>query len=201
MEQEKWRGRITYRSDLVARLTHLTGKHVDSDDDAYDLLWKILTDKVLIASGSQGYIIGETKAVCFQEVPLTALAENLLYENQLGRKSYSWFGLRVNKGWLFQQGGLPVIYGPKNELKGTLHQNDYWRIVNMNLEKPDEIIDWSHEREWRHPDDLQFQWEDIEIILKSHKYYRKFVEQCISDNQTDMLKSIRGIIILDSVLS
>jgi len=68
MDELAWRNRIIYRSDMVARVTHLTLG--TSDDEAFEKLWKILKDRKLLASGNSGYIVRDTKAVCFQEVPL-----------------------------------------------------------------------------------------------------------------------------------
>ena len=89
-----WRKRITNRTDMVARITHLTKGN--SDEVAFDILWKIFMEKKLNWSGSSGYVIGKQKAVCFQEVPLSHI--NLLYKEDLDDKlRYSWFGLRFNK--------------------------------------------------------------------------------------------------------
>ena len=71
----------------------------------------------------------------------------------------------------------------------------------MDLDKPEEIVDWTHEREWRYPGDFSFEWSEIEILLKDHNYYTKFVEKCFAEGKTDLLKSVNGIITLDSVIS
>lgn len=84
MNTNFWRERISNRSDLAARITHLT--RGDTDDEAFDKLWKILLEKNIIGSGTEGYIVGDKKAVCFQEVPLYSIAENLIFEDALGGK-------------------------------------------------------------------------------------------------------------------
>ena len=77
MNAEFWRERISKRSDLVARITHLTkGK---TDDEAFERLWTILKEKTIKGSGNEGYVVGSKKAVCFQEVPLYSIAENLFF--------------------------------------------------------------------------------------------------------------------------
>lgn len=202
MEQDQWRDRLTYRSDLVARVTHLTGSHTANDDVAFQALWKILTEKKLIGSGNDGYIIGNKRAVCFQEVPLMAMAENLWFGERLGTPpKYRAFGLRVNRGALYKKGGRPVLYGERDKLKAQIPQYEHWRIVSMDLEKSDDIVDWTHEREWRYPGDFSFEWSEIEILLKDHNYYTQFVEKCFAEDMTDLLKSVNGIITLDSVIS
>lgn len=202
MKQEFWRNRISSRSDMVARVAHLTGRHSDSDEDAFELLWKIIVDKKLIASGNEAYIRGDQKAVCFQEVPLIAIAENLAFEiHQEGKQRYAGFGIRVNKGSLFKQGGRPVIYAEDLRIKGKILPDELWRAVNLNLDDPDNIIDWTHEREWRFPGDFEFEYQDIEVILKNSSFFKKFVERCLEKDRTDILTQIQGIITLDSVVS
>ena len=134
MQEKDWRKRISYRSDLVARVTHLTGRKATSDEDAFDILWKIVTEKKLIASGNEGFILGSKKAVCFQEVPLSSLAENLLFEENAVEKHgtsprYRGFGIRINKGNFYKSGGRPVFYELKDELAQWLPENEHWRIV------------------------------------------------------------------------
>lgn len=200
MDDEKWRKRITNRNDLVARITHLT--KAKGDKTAFDNLWKILTDKKIIGSGKTGFIVGDKTACCFQEVPLDAIAENLLYEDIEGKKTrYSAFGIRVHKGDVYRVGGRPVIYGNTEELKSILPSDQYWRIVNMNLTDSNNLIDWSHEREWRVPGDFELDYNRIEIIVESQEYYKKFVKKCIDEEKTEILKEINGIITLNSIYS
>lgn len=174
MNREFWRNRISKRPDLVARLTHLTRGR--TDDEAFDILWKILLDKKLIATGNTAFIVGDKKAVCFQEVPLYSIAQTLLFEEEervkeqqktgyLGKIRYSWFGLRLNKFDLYQQGARPVVYGKTDDLKTVLDSSIHWRIVKLDLDSDDNCIDWTHEREWRIENDCSFEYEDIEVIL------------------------------------
>ena len=60
-------------------------------------------------------------------------------------------------------------------------------------------IDWTHEREWRVPDELLFTYKNIEIIVPSDRYYRSLINRCIDAERLDILKEIHGIITLDSV--
>lgn len=205
MKQDAWRTRLNFRSDLVARVAHLTGRGTANDGEAFDKLWKILTEKKLIASGhggDKGFIIGETKAVCFQEVPLSAMAANIHFSDNLKiETAYRGFGIRFNRGDLYKRGGRPVIYGEKDKLMGMLPADQYWRIVSMDLDDKDAIVDWTHEREWRIAGDFSFEWSDIEVLLRDHTYYSRFVKQCFDEEKTDLLKSVNGIITLDSVIS
>ena len=201
MDQNIWRERILRRSDMTGRLTHLT-KGADNDA-AFDTLWKILKDKKLIAGS--GYVIGDQRVVCFQETPLGALEENLFFEKKLKEDSndhvrYLPFGLRFNKGSLYIKGARPVVYGDPDELKSVMPTKEHWRIVKHNLSDPKQIVDWTHEREWRHPGDLDFDYGDIEVIVEGHEFYKKFVNRCIDEKRLDVLKEINGIIPLFSVV-
>ena len=119
MDGTLWRERITNRTDLVARLTHLT--RADTDQNAFEKLWKIITEKKLIGSGNSGYVVGNRRAVCFQEIPLYSIVENLLFEDSIKEnKRYSWFGLRFNKIEMYHKGARPVLYGKTEELRSIL---------------------------------------------------------------------------------
>ena len=185
MNNTLWRNRISNRTDLVARLTHLT--RADSDQYAFEKLWKIIIEKRLIGSDNSGYIVGNRKAVCFQEVPLYSIVENLLFEESMKENiRYSWFGLRFNKIAMYNMGARPVFYGRTEELKKIL-TND--------------IIDWSHEREWRILDECRFEYNDVEVIVKDDNYYAKFVNRCLDENRKDILTGVHGIIPLNTVIS
>lgn len=199
MNAEFWRNRISNRSDLVARITHLT--KAKTDDEAFERLWTIIKEKTIKGSGNEGYIVGSKKAVCFQEVPLYSIAENLIFEDAFSDTiRYSPFGLRFNKIRMYRLGARPVFYGKTDELKRILPKDEYWRIVDLDLDL-ESVVDWSHEREWRIPSDYQFKYSDTEIIVKDDHYYKLFIKKCIQENRLDILKSINGIIPLNTVVS
>lgn len=199
----EWKNRYKNRNDISSRLTHLTKGN--TDDDAFKTLLKILKEKKIIGSTTQsGFIIGNKPAVCFQEAPLNAIAENLLYEKKLSEETdrkarYMAFGLRFNKTWIYQNGGRPVIYGEKDEMKKILPEDKHWRIVNYDLSNEDKIIDWTHEREWRVPGNVKFNYKNIEVLVSSSKYYHQFIEYCIKNKKLNMLQEINGIVVLDTI--
>lgn len=78
MNEEQWIAHISRRSDFASRITHLTRR--TDDKSAFEVLCKILDEKTIIGSGAEGYIRNNCKAVCFQDVPLYAMAENIRYE-------------------------------------------------------------------------------------------------------------------------
>lgn len=203
MDFDEWRERYKNRNDISSRLTHLTKG--DTIEEAFSNLIKILEDKRLFGSTtSSGFIVGNRPAVCLQEAPLDAIAENLKYEKKLRSETnckirYLAFGIRFSKVFVFRKGGRPVIYDEKEKLKEILPQNEYWRIVNYDIKNLKNMIDWSHEREWRVPDELAFEYKDIEIIVPSNKYYKKFITYCLENNMTDLLMNINGIVALNTI--
>lgn len=114
MEHKGWRKRIVDRTDSTSRLTHLTRS--TDEQDAFEVLIDILESKCLMGSTtSSGFIVGKRKAVCFQEVPLLSLGENIIHEKrnrkEYSRLKYEAYGIRVNKQHAFRRGARPVIYG------------------------------------------------------------------------------------------
>lgn len=173
---------------------------------AFEILCKILDEKTILASDTSGYIRQNQKAVCFQDVPLYSLAENIKYEDEYStnnsvdtnrtRFRYEAFGLRFNKGTMFQKGARPVIYGTKSELD-SFPSSEQWRCVQIDLHDSENIIDWTHEREWRIPGDFSFEYEEVEIIVGCKEYYKKLVDHY---SRKELLNKINGIIVLNSML-
>jgi hypothetical protein len=69
----------------------------------------------------------------------------------------------------------------------------------MQLSDLDHLINWSHEREWRVTNKVRFDYEEIEVIVPSNKYYRKLVEYCDDNDTLDILKEINGIVVMNSM--
>ncbi len=190
-----------YRSDLSSRISHLTKR--SGEKRALENLFSILNTKEIRGSGKEGYIIGNNTAVCFMDIPLQSLAETVQYENKVLQNAqikYEGFGLRFNKGTLFQKYlGRPVIYGPSEELKQLIKEDEYWRIVNLDYSNSTEIIDWTHEREWRVKGSVHFEYKDVEVIVYSAESYTEFIKYYRETNP-ELLEEIQGIIVLESLL-
>ena len=204
MDKKDWRKRFKNRVDLSSRVTHLTKG--DTDDEAFENLISILEEKSIRASKTgSNFINGDIPAVCLQEAPLIAIAENLQYEEQLREEDekqrirYLGFGIRFHKDFIYQNNGRPVIYDDTNQAKEYLHKSDWWRIVRLDLSDENHMIDWTHEREWRVPGDLLFDYSQCEIIVPSPVYYHKFVEYCLKNNREEILLEIQGIVVMASV--
>lgn len=197
MEKAAWSNRLRERSDMVTRVAHLT--RGEDDEKAFENLCSILTSKKLVASNAKGVNVNGAKVCCFQEIPLLSIAENLRVEKEIKGNRYSPFGLRFLKIDLFRSGGRPVIYGDSEKLKRFIPLDEQWRIVKMDLSDQDQIVDWSHEREWRIDKDYPFEYSDMEIIVSTPLYYRKLVQWCMENSHVDILNQTNGIVVLNSI--
>ncbi len=203
MNEKQWIEHIIRRSDITSRVTHLT-RRVE-DKSGIEVLYKILEDKKLLASDIGGYVRCGAKAVCFQDVPLYSLAENIKYESEIANERYKnsnkikyryeAFGLRFNKAALYSKGARPVIYGTSDELD-RIPDSEQWRCVRMEFNTPNVIIDWSHEREWRIQGDFDFEYNEVEIIIGCKDSYKKFIQHY---KDSSILEEINGIVVLDSM--
>lgn len=200
-DSEKWKKRIQYRTDLSGSLYHLTKSQINEDGkvilNALDRLIKILVEgKIDGSSTESGFIIGDRKAVCFQDAPMSGIVQNIVHEQEFrkelgGKIRYRGTGIAFSKPYIFRHGGRPVLYEEKSIAKSMLPRDEWWRIVNFELSQNDNIIDWTHEREWRLPEDeFHFDLSDVVVLLPNSKQYKKFIEKC----PKEVLKEIRGIV-------
>lgn len=61
-------------------LTHLTRPPGDGRT-SIEIILKILSEQTIIGSSTDsGFIVGSNRAVCFQELPLYSLVENVYHE-------------------------------------------------------------------------------------------------------------------------
>lgn len=209
MNKEDWLQRISRRTDFTSGLVHLTKSQI-IDGISYsglDILMKILDEQKLEGSTTKsGFISGSTPAVCFQDVPLFSLSENIFYEQYLKKKSkaanyrYMGFGLRFSKDFIFKNGGRPVIYDKTDDAKKYLPKSEYWRIVNLDLSNENNYIDWMHEREWRVPGNLVFDLSEVDVLIHSSKKYKEFIDRCRAYKSKDILKEIKSLITLPPIL-
>lgn len=156
------------RDDLSHKLIHLT--RGPSYDDAAQLFTKILAEKQLL--GGTGCIKGKFHCVCFSEAPVSKLSHILANPMAHGMR-YKPFGVMVDKMWLFERGGRPVIYQEDSEFE-LLHDNHKFRHVRY---EPTKNIDFTWEREWRiHTDTLQLVPEETTVIVPNRTWERTILE-------------------------
>jgi hypothetical protein len=199
-----WTRRISERSDLTASITHLTRQ--GNSENLLEQVIKILADKKLIGSNTKsGFIVGDTPAVCFQDAPLHSIGQNIWFEqkfresNPSSKVRYAGAGFVFKKNYAYKKGARPVIYEQTEIAKKLLPPKEWWRIVNFNLSNDDSIIDWTHEREWRCPNDFEFAISEVTVLLTNHNFYRKFIQECEARG-LDFHHKIRGIVITSELV-
>jgi len=196
-DYEKWKKRFENRSDITLTLTHLTREQLLGDGtklSSVDVLLKILKEQKIIGSTKIAYIHGIHPAVCFQESPQYGIAQNLIHETRFreelgGKIRYSSNGLIFLKRYVYLRGARPVIYENVNDAKKMLPEEEWWRIVSHNLDNKENIVDWTHEREWRVKGDFEFKLSAAYVLLGSSKSYKEFINKA----DIEILKSIAGI--------
>lgn len=161
-----------------------------------------LEEQTIVGSSKSGYVAGRFSATCFQDVPLYSLCQNTyheqIYRNELGGKiRYSPIGLAFSKSYIYSKGGRPVIYEKLEVAKKLLQEDEWWRIVSFDLSNKQEIIDWTHEREWRLKGNFEFAIEKAYVLLTNGKSYKKFMNMA----SPEIIKSVGGIVVLDPILS
>ncbi|SIO34381.1 hypothetical protein SAMN05444166_3945 [Singulisphaera sp. GP187] len=215
-DYEQWKARVASRADITGMLTHLTKPAPDVETKGMDdskiavsataNLIKILKEaRIKGSTTDKGFIIGKRPAVCFQELPHSGLIQNVEHES-LRRKQnpderirYCGVGLCFSKAYIYRKGGRPVIYDKTSMLKRVLPSTDHWRIVNFDLSNDKNIIDWTHEREWRLPDDLTFMLNTPSrphIVLYDKACWDYFVEH----STKEVLEGIHAVTVLKSIL-
>lgn len=202
MKIKDWKKRIAERSDITGNLVHLTKPFISEDIkiDSLDVLIKILSDKCIQGSTTEsGFICGKRKAVCFQDTPLYSLSQNIYYEQKLRKEDeerkmrYMGFGLLFDKPNVYKKNGRPVIYDRTEEAKKYLPESEWWRIVNLDLSDNDRVIDWTHEREWRVPDQFRFELSEVVVLVPNSTIYKKFIEKCDKSDK-DIMNKIKSVI-------
>ena len=188
----EWWERVSLRVDLTGHLTHLTKSSVINEISysPLDVLIKILRERTIIGSTTDsGFIVGNSPAVCFFDAPIYSICENLHYEhnrnlkNSQNHKKYDSFGLMLPKTYVFKKGGRPVIYDKTEDAKQYLPPDKWWRIVNLNYDNSDEYIDWTHEREWRFPQNIKFDIEEAIVLVRNASSYKDFYKKGSVDGE------------------
>lgn len=124
------------RDDLTDKLLHLT--RGDIDQDAADAFVSIISEGRL--RGGSGCVKGGFNCVCFSEAPVSKLAQILANPSAHGMR-YRPFGVMLEKRWLFERGGRPVIYQQTPEFD-LLHDLQRFRHVRY---EPTDGIDFTWE--------------------------------------------------------
>jgi hypothetical protein len=172
------------RDDLSDSLIHLTGRR--NGVSPREALTSIIIEGRIRASGREGFIKGNIPAVCFTEAPFYSIP-NIIDHRRNHQRPFGAFGIMLNKQAAWNIGARPVLYLPDNE--GTwIPEDQKWRHVRFEL--PD--IDFTHEREWRLPGELDLTQVDFLVIVKNSYHANVLLEeleQCISAEEVEVIAS------------
>jgi hypothetical protein len=75
--------------------------------------------------------------------------------------------------------------------KAMLPAIEHWRIVDLDL-AADDVVDWTHEREWRIPGDFVFERNQASVIVASTDDYRQFLDLA----GATLVREVMGITVL-----
>ena len=180
-----WNQRVRSRIDISGQITHLTRGATSAGKElsALHVLIKILRDRKIIGSNTaSGFIVGERRAVCFQDAPLYSLCQNIDFERFLAREQksarvrYEPVGLMFPKPYAFGLGARPVLYKRTATAKGLLPNDEWWRIVSFDMAIQDAYVDWTHEREWRAPEDFAFDISQATVLVPNTTTFKRFFD-------------------------
>ena len=168
------------RQDLSKNLIHFTRD--ESIELAFRRLQKIINDGCLIATNN--FIKGGYNCLCFSEAPLECLESGLINPDYYSK--YSPFGIMLSKKFVFEQGGRSVIYQSDEEFY-QLPEEFRWRHVRY---KPNNTppIDFTWEREWRVPHDIQFNENVAAIIVKNEEWARRLSSEHETEQEFKILQ-------------
>jgi len=141
---------------------------------SYNLFYQIIKEGKLNASTTDR--LGSIPTVCFTEAPYSCLTDggkmNYKYFSR-----YSPFGFQFSKAYIYDMGGLPVLYSPTP----TFERDNAlvnWRTVSFDpISKFGEFRDYTWEREWRiqpENNELILDPKKVKLIFPSDEWAEKF---------------------------
>ena len=162
---------MTVRPDMSDKLVHFTSGA--DEEDAYARLRTIVEEGRLVGSGAK--IQGKFPCVCFSEAPLASLPNGLVNPSAYSR--YLPFGIVVDKCWVCDRDGRPVIYQPDSDFS-ALPKPMRWRHVRY---EPG-TYDFTWEREWRvQCEELGFEPHEAGIVVPT----RDWAERLKAEHRTE----------------
>ena len=192
------------RADFNHALVHLTRERIEYSDSSnsffdppkivrtvqpFEVLKEILTAGVVRGSGNEGFVKGSQKAVCLSEIPLSAVPYFASRPEEVNAR-YRFYGIALSKKGIFAAGGRPVIYLPDNEAQ-WIPADQKWRHVRYEIG----AVDFTHEREWRVPENL-----DLAVVPGIYVLVWSPTEaKEIYAMQSPVSKLIRGVLPMEHV--
>lgn len=140
------------------------GEGTPPDRSALATLTRIVQGEMILAT-SQG-IRGSWSVVSFTAVPLAERNRWRTYRVHRGRWDFEPYGVCVSRDWLQQRGTRPVLYGDEATWR-SLEESDrmFFQPARSLGRKSKSCFDWTVEREWRHPGDVNLQQATADEVL------------------------------------
>ena len=165
---------------------------------AIDRLVAILTSKQILASRMPW---NNRDAVCLTECPWGSLLDHA--------RRYSAYGVGFNKAYIFGAGGGPVYYVRADHYNDQawnsyLHTfvTPFWghyrpdKMRNNGVLK-DKDVDYTHEREWRVPHTLYFEYSHVEFVTlatyEDMAQFPKALKDAIGRDKFLLMENYRNI--------
>ncbi len=124
----------------------------DLDRSALAALRHIVGDQMIVGGAST--IRGATPVVCFTEVPPGGWDERRVFRPHRGTWDYEFYGISIRRSLLEQFGARPVYYGSDQDWEQLPDAERPFFQLRFTRRTSAARIDWSDEREWRLPGNL-----------------------------------------------
>lgn len=136
--------------DYLDRLI-LSGAGVDRS--AWAALRRIVMRQTIVATART--IRGGTPVVSLTAVPLAELPGMRVFRPHRGRWDFEPYGVCIRRAWLQQRGARAVRYGDEAEWhRISPADRPFFQLRTTRPRGGRPPIDWTLEREWRHPSDV-----------------------------------------------
>ena len=93
-----------------------------------------------------------------------------------------------------------MLYENTEVAKGFLPTEEWWRIVKLDLSDDSNIVDWTHEREWRLPGDLEFELDKVTLITIDNKHVKNIATEYKKKTGNELRDLLRGVVTTRDVL-
>jgi len=137
---------VDYLDDLIL-------DRAGADHSAFAALWRIVRTRRLVATSET--VRGDQPVVCFTQVPLVELPRWRSFRPHRSRWDFEPYGISIDRRWLVQRGAQPVRYGDEQFWHSLPEKERPYFQKRFTESRGGSRIDWSIEREWRHPGDVQ----------------------------------------------
>lgn len=143
-----------FRDQVVKNRTDLTDWLIHSTKDEKAFCEIVKSRKLIPKQG----------AISFTESPLSEWQKVLSMMEEYKKPRFSMFSIAVQKSWLFERCGRPVIYGPQDEKRLFPEELRFRYVEYAPCSK-----DFAWQREWRIQKEVQLDAKECFLLVPSTK--------------------------------